>query len=395
MEFEEILTTILSQGIPASTVLRAIHDGLVEVNKSSANNIRSIKELEELMVIVRKAQGEDTSSPEVVLSRGGRANLKARLDEFEARLARIDTEIELKRPYRETKTKTVVVPFKVETRQDSSVYTTDSYTQQKGVDGSKTITYEEEYINGESTGRIFNEQITSEKAPVNEIRIVGTKVLNPKSIRYIRFSNVIEDPREGRWAEIEVYADGRNIASSATIKANKNSSIINRERLFDGNKGSLSTIVKGDRTPWLELDFGTARKDLTEIKFSLPAGITFNYLVIDISPDGFNYSRVYDGGRTLAKAEDYVIPPSELHGPAKSTYTDFANQNQVAIGGNIRITASPIRLYWDSDRALSRNTYQSGLWYNRGTHKVVNKRTVNGVTVYGLDIGWIREDDNR
>lgn len=59
----------------------------------------------------------------------------------------------------------------------------------------------------------------------------------------------------------------------------------------------------------------------------------------------------------------------------------------------------PITLYWDSDSALARNPYRSGVLNETGSFQILNERTVNGVRVIGLGrngvaIGWIREEDN-
>ena len=66
----------------------------------------------------------------------------------------------------------------------------------------------------------------------------------------------------------------------------------------------------------------------------------------------------------------------------------------------ITIYKVPITLYWDSQRALTRNTAQSGSWRNTGRHRVVNKVTQGGMTVYAINdnsdsyaIGWVRADD--
>ena len=66
----------------------------------------------------------------------------------------------------------------------------------------------------------------------------------------------------------------------------------------------------------------------------------------------------------------------------------------------ITIYKVPITLYWDSQRALARNTSQSGSWRNTGKHRVVNEITQGGMTVYAINdttdsyaIGWVRADD--
>ena len=66
----------------------------------------------------------------------------------------------------------------------------------------------------------------------------------------------------------------------------------------------------------------------------------------------------------------------------------------------ITIYKTPVTLYYDSVRALTKNTAQSGVWRMTGVHQTVNQVTQNGVTVYainhpqyGYTVGWVRGDD--
>lgn len=70
------------------------------------------------------------------------------------------------------------------------------------------------------------------------------------------------------------------------------------------------------------------------------------------------------------------------------------------IGEFVKIVNVPIVLYWDSEKALDRDRTKSGSWRNTGNHRVINKVTSDGVTVYAIKdtsdsylIGWVREDD--
>ena len=66
----------------------------------------------------------------------------------------------------------------------------------------------------------------------------------------------------------------------------------------------------------------------------------------------------------------------------------------------ITIYKTPVTLYYDSVRALTKNTAQSGVWRMTGVHQTVNQVTQDGVTVYainhpqyGYTVGWVRGDD--
>ena len=66
----------------------------------------------------------------------------------------------------------------------------------------------------------------------------------------------------------------------------------------------------------------------------------------------------------------------------------------------ITIYKTPVTLYYDSVRALTKNTAQSGVWRMTGVHQTVNQVTQDGITVYainhpqyGYTVGWVRGDD--
>ena len=66
----------------------------------------------------------------------------------------------------------------------------------------------------------------------------------------------------------------------------------------------------------------------------------------------------------------------------------------------ITIYKTPVTLYYDSVRALTKNTSQSGVWRMTGVHQTVNQVTQDGITVYainhpqyGYTVGWVRGDD--
>ena len=66
----------------------------------------------------------------------------------------------------------------------------------------------------------------------------------------------------------------------------------------------------------------------------------------------------------------------------------------------ITIYKTPVTLYYDSVRALNKNTAQSGVWHMTGVHQTANQVTQNGIAVYainhpqyGYTVGWVRGDD--
>ena len=77
------------------------------------------------------------------------------------------------------------------------------------------------------------------------------------------------------------------------------------------------------------------------------------------------------------------------------------------IGQQYTIYKTPIRLYWDSYRAASKDIANGGWYHQGGSHTILNKAWTNaqgqyftsppasgGIALYGFNIGWIREDDN-
>ena len=66
----------------------------------------------------------------------------------------------------------------------------------------------------------------------------------------------------------------------------------------------------------------------------------------------------------------------------------------------ITIYKTPVTLYYDSIRALNRDTTLSGIWRMTGVHQTVNQVTQGDITVYainhpqyGYTVGWVRSDD--
>lgn len=69
---------------------------------------------------------------------------------------------------------TVEIAYKTVTKKDSSMYTDQSKIEKKGVKGQQTITYNEKFVDGVLTESTAVNTVV-DKAPVDEIKIVGTK----------------------------------------------------------------------------------------------------------------------------------------------------------------------------------------------------------------------------
>lgn len=395
MNFQDMLQLILSTGIPASTVLQAIHDSLEYVNVNSGMNSKSIRELESLLTLVQESFNGDESSPEVVLARSGKANLKARLDDLESRILTIDAEIELQKPTRVVKNRTQVIPFDKLVEYNTTLTPAQTYIRQQGVNGSSVITYEEEFVNGVSTGRIFNEAVTSTTAPISQITVQGTMIVNKIPIRYVRFSNKRAGMAEGRFVELEVFAGATNIAKNVPVTIPNGATQTDKAALFDGAKQYWSSNVS-HANPYVQIDLGSARTDITRIEYYLYPLVNYDSVQVDVSQDGKTWRRIVNltNHYVGAVGESLSLDVTKVYGTPLSTFIDTGSGQNVAIGGTYTIISPSIRLYWDSDRALAKNTSQSGVWTQKGSHTVLNRRTVNGTTVYGFSIGWIRDEDN-
>lgn len=424
MKFEDALTIILSTGVHASAVLEAIHSGLTHVSKSADENTNAHKELESLMLLIEEnISSDDESSPEVVLARNGHTNLKARLDNFETRLSHIDAEIELQKPRRELKTRQEIVPFKRVIEYDDKKLPSESGVTRAGVDGAVTIQFEEEFINDVSTGRIFNEKAIKTIDPVDEIYVQGTLVINATPIRYIRFGNKRQGVKEGRFVELEVFVKTSNIAKSTTpVSIPKGASQTDKNAMFDGAKGYVTNTVTGDN-PYVQLDFGSARTDITSLKYYLYPLLTYDHVFVDVSSDGRNWKRMVrlTNHHVEATGDSVDVGMATLYGTPVSTYTDPVVNQDVGIGGRITLN-NPSRtpIYWDSGLASLK---RSSGYYIGGQKSltvanvayVVNKRPTGGnfftanhntwvvfspkpagnyKTLYGVhNVGWFRADE--
>ncbi|MEE0981324.1 MAG: ubiquitin-like domain-containing protein [Acutalibacteraceae bacterium] len=94
----------------------------------------------------------------------------------------LDTELEadllikITRVDYKTKTETVEMNYKTVTKKSATMYTDQAKIETKGVKGVQTITYQEKYVDGVLTESVATSSVV-EKAPVDEVKTVGTKKL--------------------------------------------------------------------------------------------------------------------------------------------------------------------------------------------------------------------------
>lgn len=391
MSFEQDLETILFQGIPAKVVFEAIHDGLLHVNQTTSDNDIRIEEIKQLMLLIREdTESVTPSGAEVTEAAAGYANLKARIDALFAGQTLIDAKIEASLPVRVSRSRTEPIPIVVQYEYNATLTPSQSYTRQQGAVGVTTVSWEEEQINGVPTGRIFNETtaITTPMQP--RIEVVGILVVNTTAIRYVRVWAKRQGSNAGNFNEIEVYVQNTNIARNASVTGS--ATVTNPTYAIDGARNLLSANVSGTE-PYIQLDLKSGRHDLSRMNILLYATVTYDFVRVDVSTDANNWKRIVNQTNYREDGSGLEIPINVIYG-AGTNYSDKVPE--VAIGGRYTIVKSPIRLYYDSDRALAKNiTLGNPSYTGKGTHTVLNKRTVNGVLVYGLAIGWIRDEDNR
>lgn len=84
-----------------------------------------------------------------------------------------DMLIKITRVEFKTRSETVEAPFKTIKKNSASMYTDQAKIETKGVNGQKTITYEDKYVDGVLVESAAISSVI-EKEPVDEVRIVGT-----------------------------------------------------------------------------------------------------------------------------------------------------------------------------------------------------------------------------
>ncbi|MBO5421747.1 MAG: DUF348 domain-containing protein [Clostridia bacterium] len=85
-----------------------------------------------------------------------------------------DMLIKITRVSYEMKTETVEMNYKTVTKKSGAMYTDQAKIETKGVKGVQTITYQEKYVDGVLTESVATSSVI-DKAPVDEVKIVGTK----------------------------------------------------------------------------------------------------------------------------------------------------------------------------------------------------------------------------
>ena len=95
------------------------------------------------------------------------------------------------------KSETKSVAFQTKTEEDNTLTPEESYIKQNGINKEILVTWEEEYINGVSTGNIRNRNEVVKTVGRDEIKVVGTKVssitpLPENKIDYPNVSNKIK-----------------------------------------------------------------------------------------------------------------------------------------------------------------------------------------------------------
>lgn len=391
---------------------------------------------------------EVNSGPEIIQARGGKATLGQRLDEIEElgggfvilsqseydALSTKDPDIiylikgsPQQVTYQEV-TRTETVPFATERVANSAMNAGTETTVTQGQNGTRTIIERITLINGIETGRtIISNTIT--KAAVNKVVHYGTKgatepttlsnllrssdlIAGGSSNTYVNNQRTTNDvvPATGtfeirQWAApagaFNIYAEKiepfKNYTIAMTIE-NTGASITNAWLViglaFFGGTHYFNGVQKN-----ISPEAGSYNI-LEHLTTSGPVKYVYQFTGLeDASPSDFfqlavtnatNNARFKVSNLGLYEGHTSLDAPfsGNITSPGGTGTTD------VPIGGNLTIVASPITLYWDSDKALARNTTQSGTWTNRGSHEVLNKRTQGNVTVYGLTIGWVRSDDN-
>ncbi|MDS3899893.1 G5 domain-containing protein [Staphylococcus hominis] len=95
------------------------------------------------------------------------------------------------------KSETKSIPFRQSTEEDNTLTPEESYIKQNGINKEILVTWEEEYINGVSTGNTRNRSEVIQTSGRDEIKVIGTKVssiapLPENKIDYPNVSNKIK-----------------------------------------------------------------------------------------------------------------------------------------------------------------------------------------------------------
>lgn len=400
MSLEENLKQIHSDGIPADEVIKAIHDGLLEVNQTTSENVIRIEELRQLMMLIREdAESTQPNGLELTEALQGHASLKAFVQYCLTQIDELFIKAELMKPVYVTYSRTEVIPVTTIYEYDDTK-TPDQSHVVEGSPGVLTITWQEQHINGVSTGQKTDETTTVTTQMVPRKEVIGTLVVNTRAIRYVRVWAKRQGANLGNFNEVEVWVKNSNIARNATVTGSN--AITNANYVIDGERNLLNAVVNGSE-PYIQLDLKSGRHDLTNMNVLLYNTLTYDFVRVDVSVDGNSWTRIVNRSNYRETGTGIDVSISAIYGSG-TTYTDTIPE--VEMGGRIRL-ANPSRtpIYYDSGRAAIKSSsgYYSGSY---STFAVINKAyttnnstvtftrpTGNYVVLYGTNVGWFRADE--
>ena len=163
----------------AKVVFQSIVDGLTIIDGESQETLKTVKQATDnqgiLMSLLQSVEQElgksGSSSIELVAARGGHNELNDRLNELNDL---IDALI-FKQPEWRSMSRTETIAFGRQTVYNDQWLPEESKVTTPGVNGTRVITWEEEFAAGVSTGKKRNETSAITKQPVTQIWTEGTK----------------------------------------------------------------------------------------------------------------------------------------------------------------------------------------------------------------------------
>lgn len=340
--FEEIVNIIRNVNLQAVTVFQAIADGLELLYARVENNDTILNEMKGIYSSLALSDSVDNSSSEVVAARGDKENLDARLTELESE---ITTLLANNTPVLVKETVTERIPFGRTTEVNPDLLPSQSYVETAGVEGVTVVEITYETIRGVKQ-REVSRVIKSQTSPQNEIYVVGTKsAASNRPIRYIRFVSRINGKQEGKWVEAEIFAGVNKLTNSGTRTMIQSGKIIENGTalLYDGIKQYWAATIKASN-PYIQIDLGSERKDLTKASIVLHPGSSYEFVNIEVSSDNRTFHRVHSATNigTATLGQEVSIDASVLYrGDPLSTFTDTTAVTLVS-GSNSAVTDVPI-----------------------------------------------------
>lgn len=340
--FEEIINIIRNVELQAVTVFKAIADGLELLYERVDNNETILNEMKGVYSSLALSDSVDNSSSEVVAARGGKEDLNARLVELESELA---TLLANNTPVLVKETVTERVPFGRTTEADPTLLPSQSYVKTAGVEGVTVVEITYETIRGVKQ-REVSRVVKSQTSPKNEVYVVGTKsTAANRPIRYIRFVSRLTGKQEGKWVEAEIFAGVNKLTNSSTKTMIQSGKTIENGAalLYDGVKEYWAAIIKAPN-PYIQIDLGSERKDLTKASITLHPGSSYELVNIEVSSDNRTFYRVYSATNigTAKLGQEVSIDVSVLYREDPlSTFTDTTAVT-LASGSNSTVTDVPI-----------------------------------------------------